>query len=250
MKSLKVTAPGHESRLFVMNDDEKFPRSFVLEATRAQVKAAIRIAGGCSGMSQADKRGMFSFFETALRGVKCLLWSGGTRTYDDHGSIDPIVTEIPAFIAERNPGSVALGTLPRVDRLAFVGEYGELLAQREHSIGFNTGNSANLIVQANAEDSLDWDGDVLPYLDLMVDLKKSAGFHASGLIVWNGGKVTKSEVELALKRGLTVFLVQGSGRAADELANSEIACHPLVSVVSSADPGALNTLLKSKGFIR
>jgi len=84
----------------------------------------------------------------------------------------------------------------------------------------------------------------------MKDLKRDGGFHAAGLIVWNGGNVTKSEVKLALERGFTVFLVKGTGRAADELANDPISRNPLVSVVPITDPMVLNTLLRTKGFIR
>lgn len=250
MSKYSVSAPNQESRLYVMNLGDKLPTEYVLEMTRAKHSAVIRVAGGCSGMGDGDKTNMLNYFDLALKGVACALWSGGTRVFKGD-NIDQIVTEVPGFIAQRNPGCIALGSLPRVDTLAFTGEYGQLTPDRssENEVGFNTANSANLVVQ-HPDRNLDWDGDVVAYLEAMKYLKMYSGF-ASGVIVWNGGGVTKKEAKLAADYGLEVFLISGTGRAADELSQDcRFTNKAVVTTVDVSNPVALNTILKKKGFIK
>lgn len=113
----RVTAPNGKVHLVVMDAKDNLPAAFALMGTRAENKVAIRILGGCKGMSADDKIAMMDFFTRALQGFKGLIWSGGTRQ-TSNGETDPMVTDVPGVIAENNPGCVALGTCPRTAMLS------------------------------------------------------------------------------------------------------------------------------------
>jgi hypothetical protein len=211
----RVTAPGGKVRLLVMNATEGLPSAFALLGTTAERKVAIRLAGGCKGMSVDEKMQMQAFFTTAFMGYKGLIWSGATRQTDKTGAIDPMVTDIPGVIAAVNPGCVALGTVPRVEMMTLQQESRLVLDQ--YGTFPNPSMLGILVVQNGADGTLDWDGDVKTYAALMNQWRDCGGFKSLGLISWNGGAVTKDEVIMSIKQGWVTILIKGTGRATDEL---------------------------------
>lgn len=240
--------------LVVMHATDGLPAAFALMGTRAEDKVALRLAGGCKGMDDNDKAEMIGFFSGALQGYKGLIFSGGTRQVNSQGEVDPMITDIPGVIAAENEGCVALGTIPRTDLLTLqadsrlvLDEYGTVPNPAMHGI---------LIVQNGADGKLDWDGDVDAYFKLMDNWRAYAGFSALGLISWNGGDVTRAEVERSIKLGWPTVLVKGTGRATDEMiAQYEaddgklLAAHPHVFVVHKNDSADLAGILCEKGFL-
>ena len=210
-----VTAPDGKVRLLVMNATDGLPSTFALLGTTAAEKVAIRLAGGCKGMSGDDKKQMVAFFCEAFAGYKGVIWSGATRQIGPDGEIDPMVTDVPGFIAEGNPGCVALGTVPRVDMLTLQQE--SRLVLDKYGTVPNPSMLGILVVQNGPEGEMSWDGDVKTYANLMNQWRDCGGFKALGLISWNGGAVTKDEVIMSIKQNWTTILVDGSGRATDEL---------------------------------
>jgi hypothetical protein len=223
-------------------------------ATRAACKVAIRISGGCKGMSDQDKADMLEFFSKAFTGYQGLIWSGATRQVTDNGLVDPMVTDMPGVIAKQNPGCVALGTAPRTDMLTLQEE--SRLVLDEWGTVPNPDMSGILIVQNGADGKMDWDGDLDAYFQMMESWKKYAGFTELGLISWNGGDITKKEIEMAIKHNWTVILVQGSGRATDEYIKkhykkplNDLPESEIFEVCPKDDPRVLRYKLDFHGFL-
>jgi len=260
-KPYTVTAPQGKVRLLVMDSTAGLPATFALMGTTALKKVAIRLAGGCKGMSDSDKAEMLVYFKEAFAGYQGIIWSGGTRQTNKEGLIDPMVTDVPGVIAEDNPGCVALGTVPRVDMLTLQQESRLVLDQ--YGTVPNPSMLGILVVQNGSDGTLGWDGDVKAYAALMNQWRDCGGFKSLGLISWNGGAVTKDEVIMSIKQGWKTILVSGTGRVTDELVaerKADIAAfggkYNLPNgyegdffIVPKDSPGALLAVLMACGFI-
>lgn len=210
----RVMAPGAKVHLVIMNATDGLPAAFALMGTRAKKKVAIRISGGCKGMSGEDKVGMLNYFLDAFAGYEGLIWSGASRMIKD-GVVDPMVTEVPGAIAAENPDCVALGTVPRTDLLSLQGD--SRLVLDEWNVP-NPAVSGILIVQNDPCAPGGWDLDLPMMFALMDNWKQYAGFEALGFIGWNGGDITRDEILGGAKRGHHSFVIKGSGRVSDEIA--------------------------------
>ena len=249
------TVVNHDGKvlLFVADSKGALPANYMLVATKAPKKVALRIAGGCKNMSQQDKLDMLNFFAQALDGYSGVLFSGGTRQLTPMGDLDPMVTDVPGFVALHNHGIVALGTAPRTDVWSLQGESAFVLD------GYNTlpnpTMDALLLVQDGPDAVLDWDGDVPMYLSIMDSWHKFAGFTNVGLISWNGGAVTEAEFKETANRKWLTVLVEGSGRATDDAIAAIRAGSPdalqgdHVFIANKNDPDALRTRLIEAGYI-
>lgn len=249
-RPFRVTAPGGKVRLVVMDALAGLPAAFALLGTMAATKVAVRIGGGCKGMSRSDKDQMLEFFSTAFAGYTGVAFSGGSRMVKD-GEIDPMVTDIPGVLAANNPGAVALGTLPRVDLLTLQDD--SRLVLDEYGNAPNPDMSGILVVQNGADGDIGWDGDVPVYFRLMENWRDYAGFSALGLAAWNGGAITEAEITGSIKRGWPTFLIEGSGRVTDEMITKldagEIESAPHIHIVSKENPNQLHDLLVVNGFL-
>ena len=252
-----VFAPAGKMPIWVM-DQRDFSTNFALLATTAPHKVCLRVGGGCTGMSEDDRVAMLDYFAAALSGFQGLIWSGATRKLNAEGQIDPMVTEVPGVVAAANPGAVALGTAPRTDTLQIAGE-SRLELDKDGTL-INPSLSGVLVVQDGPDNTLGWDGDVAAYVSLMERLKTYGWFEAVGLVTWNGGGVTQTEIMQAAKRGWPTLLVKGSGRKTDEFVErlaiqdrtflDELPADHKVRVADRNDPATLRTLLQEFGFLR
>jgi len=252
----RVTAPGGKLHLLIMNASDGLPAAFALMGTNARDKIAVRISGGCKGMNAEDKAEMLDYFAHAFDGYGGVVWSGATRQFKEE-AVDPMVTDVPGVIAAFNPGCVALGTLPRVDLLSLQGDSRLVLDQ--YGTGPNPSMSGILIVQNGPDGKLDWDGDLNAAFGIMENWRQYANFQKLGFIGWNGGPITYNEVVRSAKLGYLTTVVQGSGRAADEIAsaiqtgNSTLGGKILegsINVVPRENPQQLRDLLIANGFLR
>lgn len=244
-----VTAPLGMTKLYVMNAQDAVPGSFTLQASRARRKVVVRIAGGCSNMDHTDKLDMLRYFAEAFQGFGGAIISGATREVIE-GTVDPIVTEIPGVIAALNPGVVPLGTAPRTSRFRLLGQSVLHVAEGETTI-ICPSQDAALYVQTNPNASEGkWDGDLDAYIEVMQQLREDAGFAVAGLVAWNGGGVTKTELNRIAEKGWPVIVINGSGRAADEYAaNTEFTQRPNVFVAERGDVRTLRDRLFATGLL-
>lgn len=251
-----VTATGGKTHVLVMNATDGLPAAFALMGTTARDKVAVRLSGGCKGMSAADKAAMLDYFAAAFDGFGGVVWSGGTRQTDSDGALDPMVTDVPGVIAAKNARAVALGTVPRVALLSLQGE--SRLVLDEYGTGPNPTMQAILVVQNGPDGELGWDGDVATYFALMEQWRNHAGFSALGLIGWNGGAVTEDEILRAARKRWPTILVRGTGRATDDvigkvesgkLEELKVPADHRIVVVDRADPATLRTALSAHGFL-
>lgn len=253
--TVRIPGEGQKIPLVVMNATDGLPAAFALMGTRARDKVAIRIGGGCKGMSPDDKDQMLELFVRALAGYRGIIWSGATRQVDAAGMLDPMVTDVPGVIAKFNPECIALGTVPRTEMLTLQGESRLVLDQ--WGTVLNPTQSGILIVQNGPDSSMGWDGDVETYFKLMDNWGKYAGFTKLGLISWNGGDVTKLEIIKSAQQGWPTILVEGSGRVTDEIIKAIKAKTTLpdglkpevVRIVGKDDPRALRDALVQDGFL-
>lgn len=232
---------------------------------RAVAKRGIRLAGGCSGMSAQDRLNMIEYFLQELTTFRGLLSSGATRSITPAGLIDPMVTDIPAALAAANPASVlTIGTAPRTGKMQLV-ENSRLVLSDTGDIFPNPGIHLLVLIQAADGGELDWYDELKPYLTLFASFVNDCGWRFA-TIVWNGGGVTRAEALMAAELGWPVFLVVGSGRAADELAAEQasgtlhymldgqridLARQHYANVVpiSKAQAGTLSAALQLYGFL-
>lgn len=245
-------------KLLVMNATDGLPAAFAVMGTSAEDKVGFRISGGCAKMTPKDKLDMIDYFAIAFDGYRGMIWSGGTRQLTEDGLVDPMVTEIPGVIAAGNPGCVALGTIPRVELLSLQRDSRLILDQ--YGAIPNPTMRAILIVQDGPEKDSEWNGDVDTYLRYMKMWVEHGGFRGVGMATWNGGGVTTEEIMKSAKNGWPTILVNGSGRASDEIAakleagDAELlaqlpANHKLIAV-SKENPNELRSALIEYGFIR
>ncbi len=176
------------------------------------------IAGGCKGLDDQTRGGMFPYFAQAHGNPEdpdsCLacIRSGGTS------DSDPMVTQVPGYLA-RLYKVLAFSTSPQTDRMSLnadtgaveLNKYGTGLDASQHSVG---------VVQRSASEFLDWDGDVRGYLDAFQAVSTQLEI-PSVLGVVNGGGVTITEICGALLRNIPVILVDGTLRAADDFAQAK-----------------------------
>jgi hypothetical protein len=230
--------------------------NFMLLATTAAHRSCLRVAGGCSGMDEADKAEMLEFFAVGLSGFRGMIWSGATRQMAG-GEVDPMVTEVPGLIAGQNPGCVALGTAPRTGTMHLERENSRFDLDGEGTLA-NTNLSGMMVIQDGPDAFLGWDGDLDPYFAMMSRLQSFAGFSAVGLVAWNGGGVTEKEILRSAALGWPTMLVKGSGRKTDEIAARLDARDPSLlaqlpqghrlRVIDRKDPAMLRIAMLEHGF--
>ena len=260
-----ISPPSAQTSLSVVNDKTPIwvmnsgdvSANFSLLATRAQQKICVRVAGGCSGMSDLDKHEMAAFFLQAFEGFRGMIWSGATRQLKSTGEVDLMVTEIPAMVAAANPGALALGTAPRTGTLHLVGE-SRLQLDGDGTLP-NPSLSGMAIIQNGSDEDLGWDGDLDAYFSIMKKLSVYGGFTAVGVVAWNGGGVTASEILRSAQLGWPTIVVKGSGRKADEFAARleagdedllrQLPLGHKLMVADRSDPGTLRRLLLDHGLL-
>lgn len=196
----------------VTREGESTPSIFAAMASMAEGQSAFRLAGGCSGMTDDERARVLPYFVEGLGGFNGVAISGATSAPDGK----PMVTNVPAALVQAGNNCVALGTLPRTADMALpqsgsvsVSEYGDTIDLGQHGV---------TVVQKDASQVLDWDGDLSFYADFLKGLQNEAEWPVA-LIVFNGGGVTKKEIEIALASSIPVIVVRGSGRASDEFAS-------------------------------
>lgn len=243
----------------VINTSDDVPSEFTAKATTSEHRVIIRICGGCSNMSEADKQGMIELFVKAFSGFKGVTFTGATRDVTKDGKINPMITDLAGAIAYLNPGSVALGTFPRTGMFALTDESRLTIDCGGWFANPNPNLDMFLIVQDGSSKNADWDGDLHSYFRLMEILLQFAGFSVAGHVFWNGGGVTKDEIIECFKRGWPAILIEGSGRMTDEIigklrdgndeVTSQIKNVDNVAIVSKDDPDALRSALIHYGFL-
>jgi hypothetical protein len=205
-------------KLVIMSPEDNVPAKVEAMMSSSPTKFGLRIAGGCSNMSEPDRAMMLYWFGENLGGFRGFVSSGATREVNNLGLVDPMVTEVPTLLAAAG-NVVAISTVPRVGDLELVDD-SRLRMYREDKWGEsvsapNPGVHMIVIVQSRIGDELDWDGDVTTYVNLFNNRRKYAGWQFA-CIAWNGGGVTMTEIKLTARSGWPVILVEGSGRGADE----------------------------------
>lgn len=258
MDARKPYAVGNKKvNLVVMDATDGLPAAFALMGTRAKKKIALRVTGGCKGMSTSDKEEMMEFFSQAFTGYQGLIWSGGTRQVVD-GVVDPMVTDVPGVVAAVNEGCVALGTVPRTSMLSL--QEDSRLVLDDWGTVPNPDMSGILIVQNGPDGKMDWDGDLDAYFALMQNWQTYADFETLGLCSWNGGDITEDEIMRAIKLKWPVMLIGGSGRVTDEIIHKFVSQDPefrsqipenhgTIYVGDRNDPAAFKDILQKEGFI-
>ncbi|MBY0359698.1 MAG: hypothetical protein K2W82_16975 [Candidatus Obscuribacterales bacterium] len=209
---------------FVQSSGQAAPAAFTgLVNTPGAAREVIRIAGGCKGLPAEFQTGMMRYFQEAFRLVDAdgnttreytgTVFSGGTANADESGDLkNDMVTNAPAYLAAIYR-CIAISTTPRTAHMALdrraggvvVDDYGGRIDHRQHGA---------LVTQPSVLDEVfDWDGDLDLYLGMMEGWQQ-AGFK-TGVLVLNGGDVSRREIYKALKLGLPVIVIEGSGREAD-----------------------------------
>jgi len=251
------------SQFHVVAAGENLPLCFTnLVTTDGVTREVIRITGGCKNISQEIVDGLPAYFLSAFKGFTGTAFSGGTANFnDDHSLKGFMVTNVPGLLAEHE-NCIAISTTPRTDFMSLHPTLGAVVMD-DHDTRQDHRQHGNVVVQQNASDALDWDGDLDTYFTLMTGWK-DAGFKVA-IIALNGGGVTKKEIYGALSRGIPVIAVEGSLRETDEFIKAfragtakvtdsasgeeKAVDASLVSIVSIGDAAALRKALIERGIV-
>lgn len=246
-------------RLIVTGENDPLPTAVSAFTHRSPVNIGLRLAGGCANMSGSDKQNMLGYFGAGLYDFTGLVSSGGTREINSQGHLDPMVTDVPALLAAQSPdGIVAISSIPRTGDLGLV-DNSRLVLNEDCTLLPNPGVHMIILVQSNAGLPIEWYGDLDMYFDLFGNLVRHGGWKF-GMIVYNGGSVTRQEALRAMALGWPVILIQGSGRQADTIIKElyddtlvlpgNASFNPgLISIVQNDDSWALRDACQNYGLI-
>lgn len=212
-----------------------FALSFSERAARPYV---IRLTGGCALMTTADSIGMKNLTD-ALRGkingrkrnprFAGFAIFGGTRMLSIHDPkiVVPGITEIFPEMAKDSPGMVMLGMVPNFQSISRSKKRGladKLILSVEEKKGVVTVVHPELrsvlLLQPTPDRLEPWDDEYKECFRLVKSLHDRQW--KSLLVVYNGGNVTRREVELWQHWGQrepgrwNVLFIKESGRVADE----------------------------------
>ncbi len=189
---------------------------------RAPAKVNLRWAGGCKGFSAEQVEKLFEYVargSVSLDGSSCFqgaVGSGGTMDFAKDGSQSVMICQVPYYMARVFP-CVAWGSTPSTYRLRLDADDSGLIVSR-YGAKLDPNGHMNVLTQTDAKTFQGWDGDVRWYIGALASMQEHG--YKVGVGVVNGGDVTKDEALLALSKGVPVVVVNGTGRAADELAKA------------------------------
>jgi len=253
---------GSQFHVINLSAGETLPASFTSMVSGEGLEPVlVRITGGCGKIDQAVQALLPDFYRGGFQGFKGTLFSGATANFDEaneyHGFM---VTQVPPLVAEGNR-CIALGTTPRTDMMTLDKVHGGVQMNADRT-RLDHNYHGIVVVQQNAADVLDWDGDLRVYLDWMKALQ-GIGFKVA-VTAMNGGGVTKKEIYGALQRGIPVIAIEGSLRETDAFIaafrkgeakvtgadGEERPVDPaLVSIVPINDASRLRAALVARGLI-
>lgn len=235
-KSLLHVTQGGELPLALMSAINDVP-----------VPNVLRISGGCKGLNVPEEK-VKEYFLIAFAGYKGILFSGGTKAWDEEGNNEKfMITDIPVLIAETNgEGIQVLGTTPRTDQLWLKGDRSEMQLD-EYNQQLNSKYDQNTLVQQSVNEVLKWDGDLGLYFKAMEAWKDTHNANTA-VLTFNGGQVTYDEGKRALEEGHALIIVKGSGRESERLAE-ELAGKDNVYIADLSDPQSLRNILQELNFL-
>ena len=182
----------------------------------------MRWAGGCKGFTPDQVEGLFKLVaegSVSLDGKRTYqgaVGSGGTMDFDKDGAESVMICQVPYYMA-RLFDCVAWGSTPQTYRMRMDQDRGGGLIVSKYGAHIDPRGHMNLVTQNDMAEPLQgWDGDVRLYMDALGEFAKRGHKVAVGVV--NGGDVTKDEALLALTKNIPIIIVEGTGRAADELA--------------------------------
>ena len=223
IKNPLLIPPAEKDAYFdIVRDGDKAKATELLLhlSQNAPSEVIMRWAGGCKGFTPEQMAGMCPFVAEGSVSVdgnrifQGTVGSGGTMDVRDDGSNPLMVCQIPVYLARLFP-CVAWGSTPQTYRLRLAGDGGGVRVDKYSSHLDHRGHE-NFLTQDDLTNFQGWNGDVRWYIETMAALMRHG--YKGALGVMNGGDVTLDEALLSLSKGIPVLIVEGSGRAADTLA--------------------------------
>lgn len=227
-------------KIWVQTGHEKSAQ-FVFNLTRRVRSFMLAMTGGCGYMSAQDGQNL-KIIEEALKGYKGFTINAATqmRSLDDPETIVPSINDVFPNIKPFCPESVMLGIAIKQTTMR-MSKWGVVVSDSTQNRTFtvipcNTQLDAILLYQPGVDTSSPWETEWKERTDLVGTLVSSGW--KSLLLVYNGGKITESEVRCWAKHGKSnpdswpVVLIRGSGRIADTFADDTAFLdeHPSVHV--------------------
>jgi hypothetical protein len=236
-KGQRVTvASDHGSNrvaLVVSNTSEDVP--FSVLARCGSMEGIINFAGATAPTDRREQERQFGFFQSMFGGNPDMPFrtanfgamSGGTRVLSsglNAGNPTGIMTivEVPGLLHRLNPGIRTLGHAPRTaETLGYEGDHSSfsIADKADSTVIANPDIHLLWLVQKNASDKSEWDGDVQLYPKLM-EIIQDAGSGVAAQVFWSGGGVTAKEIAVSLEYGFPILLPRGSGRIVDSMVHA------------------------------
>lgn len=253
-RPFQVTTQEGKSHFLVMQSHEGICGKLIMAGANARDKFVIRLAGGCGNLEPEKRAELIPLMVNDFDGFGGILFTGATREIGADGMINPMITDVPGLVAQRNPACISLGTVPKTFADYTLTADSRLTFSEDDSLVPAPGLHRFLIVQEGFEIEAGWDADLPVYFQHMEEWE-NMGFKPA-LVSYNGGGVTMKEITGAAERGWNLFLYKGSGRKTDEFidmweSDSDFrSLYPDAKVtVVQSQPGSLREALIDQGFI-
>lgn len=240
--------------LFWMDQDDQ-PSSVIAMKLSNSNCFFIRLTGGCGYMSREDGERSISILTETLSGFGGAVLYGGTRVLapnNDGYEVFPTILEVPPLLRSMNPRMMSFGIVPRMINVEF-SEHG-LIIGREKDSGFLTVIHPNqdvcLILQKNVDQPSFWDAERIACQQITQEFYENRKGFGAALVAFNGGEVTKREIQSWAEANLPVILFADSGRTTSQFCQDRdwLAAHPSVTVCFSAQE-ARSTIKSLGGFL-
>jgi hypothetical protein len=205
MKPEEITFPnGNRARSIPAKPDAN-PSELLNALGLAEPRALIMIAGGADEMDEALKSQLARLFGEGIARaaieVGALIIDGGKRS-----GVMALMGEGVAGLGRRSP---LLGVSPK-GLVSYPGAHDDDGGDEESRTPLDPNHSHFVLVETD-----EWGGETATMYKLAEELGRSV---PALTVLVNGGRITRDEVLRSVQQRWPVFVLEGSGRLADEIA--------------------------------
>ncbi|MFZ2881731.1 MAG: hypothetical protein WA019_01535, partial [Candidatus Moraniibacteriota bacterium] len=150
------------------------------------------MAGGCGNLEPEKRAGLIPLIADDFNGFGGILFTGATREIGADNKFNPMITDIPGLVAQKNPSCVSLGTVPKAFADYILTGESRLTFSEDDSLVPAPGLHRFLIVQEGCEVETGWDADLPVYFQHM-EAWQDSGF-IPAMVSYNGGGATWKEI--------------------------------------------------------
>ena len=110
-----LVTPAGGSKFWVARGTGDKVGKFLMMGMNAGNRVVLRLAGGCGQMEPEERIAVVGSMVPEFDGYTGVLFTGATREVND-GVLNPMITDVPGMVAEKNPIAFPSGQCRRLGR--------------------------------------------------------------------------------------------------------------------------------------